>query len=146
MKQIIFFVLAGFIALPALGQYSMDWYKISAGGGASTGGIYSVTGTIGQPDAGGPMLGGAYSLTAGFWALYAIQTPGAPRLTITLTATNTVVVSWPSHSTGFGLQQNTNLNTANWATPSETVNDNGVTRFILVNPPAGKKYYRLLHP
>src|ERR1035438_20504 len=64
-------------------EYSIDWYKVSGGGGASTGGVYSVSGTIGQHDAGGPMTGGNYSLTGGFWALYAVQTPGAPLLAIT---------------------------------------------------------------
>lgn len=146
MKPILLGIFAGSTALSALGQYSIDWYKISGGGGTSTGGVYSVSGTIGQHDAGGPMLGGVYSLTGGFWALYAIQTPGAPRLTILLTPTNTVVVSWPSPSTGFALQQNTNLNTTNWVTPLETVNDNGVTKSILVNPPAGNRFYRLQHP
>ena len=34
-------------------SYSIDWYKISGGGGTSTGGVYSVSGTIGQPDASG---------------------------------------------------------------------------------------------
>ena len=64
--------------------YSIDWYKVSGGGGSSTGGVYSVSGTIGQHDAGGPMTGGNYCVTGGFWSLYAVQTPGAPFLTITL--------------------------------------------------------------
>ena len=32
-------------------NYSIDWYTID-GGGTSTGGVYSASGTIGQPDAG----------------------------------------------------------------------------------------------
>jgi len=48
--------------------YSVDWYKISGGGGTSTGGVHSVSGTIGQPDAGGPLTGGGYSFTGGVWA------------------------------------------------------------------------------
>ena len=28
--------------------YSIDWYKVAGGGGTSTGGVYSVSGTIGQ--------------------------------------------------------------------------------------------------
>ena len=43
------------LLLPAVGftqQYSIGWYKIAGGGGASSGGVYSVNGTIGQPDAG----------------------------------------------------------------------------------------------
>ena len=94
------------LLLPIIGysqQYSIDWYKVSGGGGTSTNGQYSLSGTIGQHDAGGPMTGGSYSLTGGFWALYAMQTPGAPRLSIKVTTTNTVMVYWPSPSSGFNL-------------------------------------------
>ena len=49
-------------------SYSIDWSTLDGGGGTSTGGVYSVTGTIGQPDAGGPMTNGQYSVIGGFWA------------------------------------------------------------------------------
>ena len=127
-------------------NYSIDWFKVSGGGGTSTGGVYSVSGTIGQHDAGGPMTGGSYSLTGGFWALYAVQTPGAPVLTIKLTTTNTAQIYWPSPSTGFNLQVNTNLATANWVTPAESVTDNGTIKYIIVNPPTGNRFYRLKNP
>jgi hypothetical protein len=133
-----------FLATSAFAQnYSIDWYKVSGGGGTSTGGVYSVSGTIGQHDAGGPMTGGNFSLTGGFWSLFAVQTLGAPTLSIFHTGTNTAVVYWPSPSTGFGLQQNTNLVTTNWITPSETINDNGTIKYIIVNPPTGNRFYRL---
>jgi hypothetical protein len=119
---------------------------MDGGGGTSTGGVYSVTGTIGQPDAGGPMTGGPYSLTGGFWALYAVQVPGAPFLRIFLTATNTAVVSWPSPAAGWDLQQTTNLVTTNWIPPLESVADDGTNRFIIVSPPAGNRFYRLHNP
>jgi len=47
------------------------------GGGAtfSAGGPFSLGGTIGQPDASGPMTGGAFSLSGGFW-------PGAGSLAL----------------------------------------------------------------
>src|SRR5450631_572908 len=112
-KLILLFTLL----LPALGfaqQYSIDWYKVAGGGGTSTGGVYTVSGTIGQHDAGGPMTGGNFSLTGGFWALYALQTAGAPLLSIKLTATNTAQVYWPSPSIGWNLQVNTNLTSTNW--------------------------------
>jgi hypothetical protein len=57
-------------------SYSIDWFTIDGGGGTSTGGVYSVTGTIGQPDAGGLMSGGNYTLQGGFWSIQAVQTPG----------------------------------------------------------------------
>jgi hypothetical protein len=112
----------------------------------STGGVYSVSGTVGQPDASGAMSGGGYSLTGGFWALYAVQTAGAPVLQITLTATNTAMVYWPSPSTGFNLEVNTNLATANWVTNTQSITDNGTIRYIVVNPPTGNRYYRLKSP
>ena len=137
------------LLLPALGfaqPYSIDWYKVAGGGGTSTGGVYTVSGTIGQHDAGGPMTGGNFSLTGGFWALYAVQTTGAPVLSIQLTTTNTAMVYWTSPSTGYSLQVNTNLATTNWATPAESVTDNGTIKFIIVNPPTGNRYYRLKNP
>src|SRR5437870_13689972 len=85
-------------------NYSIDWFTIDGGGGTSTGGVYSLSGTIGQPDANAqPMTGGNYSLVGGFWSLFAVQTPGAPLLSIRLTTTNTAVVSWLTPSTGFTL-------------------------------------------
>jgi len=127
-------------------NYSIDWYKVAGGGGTSTGGIYSVSGTIGQHDAGGPSTGGNFSLTGGFWSLNAVQNPGAPTLRIALTSTNTAMVYWPSPSTGFNLQVNTDLTTASWAAPSETPQDNGIIKYIIVSPPTNKKFYRLSNP
>src|SRR5256884_2636641 len=87
-------------------NYSIDWFTIDGGGGTSTGGVYSVSGTIGQPDA-GRMSGGNYTLDGGFWGIIAaVQTPGSPLLRVARTITNTVLVAWPSSVTGFNLQQN----------------------------------------
>ena len=75
--------------------HSIDWYEIAGGGSTSTGAVYSVSGTIGQPDASGNMIGGNYTLTGGFWSLIAVvQTIGSPTLTITHVG-NSVKVSWP---------------------------------------------------
>src|ERR1017187_10049544 len=106
-------------------SYSIDWSTIDGGGGVSTGGVYQVNGTIGQPDAGAAMTGGNYSVSGGFWSLIAaVQRPGAPLLTISLTHTNTAVVSWPSPSTGFVLQQNSIAGTTNWTDVGQTPGDN----------------------
>jgi|SRR4051812_19516057 hypothetical protein len=127
-------------------SYSIDWYKIAGGGGTSTGGVYSVSGTIGQHDAGGPMVGGNYSLTGGFWALSAVQVLGAPLLSIKLISPNTAQVYWPSPSAGWTLQVNTNLAGPVWAAASETVSDNGTNKYIIVNPTSGNRFYRLNQP
>src|SRR5271157_3325479 len=145
IKALATLVLA-LAATQAFAQYSIDWYKVSGGGGTSTGGVYSVSGTIGQHDAGGPMTGTGYSLEGGFWSLYAVQTPGAPLLTILLTPTNTAMVYWASPSTGFELLQNSNIVTTNWVTPPQSVTDNGTIKYIIVNPPTGNRFYRLRNP
>lgn len=136
------------IVRTAAGQnYSIDWHTIDGGGGASTGGVYSVGSTIGQPDA-GTMSGDDYSLTGGFWSLlFLVQTPGAPLLSITLTTTNTVRVAWPSPSTGFTLQQITNgVASANWSNVNTGIQDDGTIKYLIVNPPAGIRYFRLVKP
>lgn len=49
------------------GGYDLTWNTIDSGGAMfSTGGTYSLGGTIGQPDA-GKMSGGNYTLNGGFW-------------------------------------------------------------------------------
>jgi hypothetical protein len=135
-------------ATPALGQsYSIDWHTIDGGGGTSTGGAYSVSGTIGQPDA-GTLSGGSYAINGGFWSLLSlVQTPGAPLLTITFSATNTAIISWPSPSAGFALQQNTNsMGSVNWGNVSAAIQDNGTVKYLIVDPPVGNRFYRLLKP
>jgi hypothetical protein len=127
-------------------SFSIDWFKIAGGGGTSTGNIYSVSGTIGQHDASSPMTGGNYSIIGGFWSLVSVQTPEAPSLKILLTTTNTAVITWQSPSLGWSLQQNLDLSTANWVTPTESVNDSGANKFIIVNPSAGNRFYRLSKP
>ncbi len=57
--------------LPAAAQsgdgYDLTWNTIDGGGATfSTGGGYSLGGTVGQPDA-GLLAGGGYSLLGGFW-------------------------------------------------------------------------------
>jgi hypothetical protein len=127
-------------------NYSIDWYKISGGGGTSSNGQYVVSGTIGQHDASGPMTGGNYSLTGGFWSLLSvIQTPGSPTLRIFLTSSNTAVIAWPTGSTTFRLQLNTDLGTSNWgATPAPIVV--GSENQVVISPPVGKEFFRLVNP
>ncbi len=63
--------LALILACPALAraQFAIPWFTIDGGGGTSAGGIFSLSGTIGQCDAGpnSSMTGGTFSLDGGFW-------------------------------------------------------------------------------
>lgn len=145
----LFVLMLSVMPVPVLHaqNYSIDWATIADGGGLSTGNVYSVSGTIGQPAAGSiPMMGGNYSLIGGFWALTVVQTEGAPLLTITLTATNTVIISWPLSASTWALQQSTNLNGANWETVSATVNTNSTMNLMVVTSPMGNRFYRLVRP
>lgn len=132
--------------------YSVDWYKVSGGGGTSTGtngsAVYSVSGTIGQQDASTATAEGSYSLTGGFWSLISVvQTAGAPNLTITHSG-NSVIVSWPNAGT-YTLQQNNNLAaSAGWAPSGYTVTTNSPagTNSITITSPTGHVFFRLANP
>lgn len=127
-------------------QYSIDWFSIDGGGGTSSGGDYTLIGTIGQADAGPEMIGGDYSLVGGFLSVVtAIQTPGAPELTVTRDGAD-VIISWPSPSTGWQLEQKAMLSLPTWSTPSETISDDATTKSVRVVAPTGNRYYRLSKP
>jgi hypothetical protein len=50
-------------------EFDLSWNTIDGGGGTSTdiASGFELSGTIGQPDAGGPMVGGGFELVGGFW-------------------------------------------------------------------------------
>ncbi len=142
------FLLTVALLVPAAAHsqtYTIDWFKISGGGGTSTNGQYTLSGTIGQHDAGGPMTGGGYSLTGGFWSLISVlQAPGAPTLYVSHAA-NTVTVYWQDVS-GWSLEQNNNLATpAGWSTNSAWTTSSG-TNYLNLTSPTGKLFFRLIGP
>ncbi len=148
MRQLL---LSISLLLPAAGfgqQYSIDWQTIDGGGGTSTGGVYSVSGTIGQPDA-GTMSGGNYVLQGGFWGIVtAVQTTGAPLLTIARSSTNSVIVSWPLPADGWVLEQVSALtgNPPSWSQISPPYQGSSTQSWLVVPMPAGNRYYRLHKP
>jgi len=129
-------------ALSASAQnYSIDWYTIDGGGGTSSGGPYTLSGTIGQPDA-GLHTGGNYTLVGGFWGAFAVQQVGAPTLYIRPAGSGQVTISWEPNTPGFSLQESIDLGLApaGW-NPSPSGGANPVT----VNSTA-IKFYRLHRP
>jgi len=146
MKKIAFLLI---LLSPVLGRaqnYSIGWYKIAGGGGTSAGGNYSLSGTIGQPDASATMTGGSYSLTGGFWSLISVvQTAGLPNLSIAFVG-HQLVVSWPDTG-AYTLQQNSDISTsANWAASGYTVNTASGVSSVTITAPAGKLFFRLSKP
>jgi hypothetical protein len=88
------------------------------------------------------MSGGNYSVIGGFWSLISVvQTLGAPTLTVTHSG-NSVKVSWPYPSTGWTLQQNSDLTTTIWSASGGISND-GTNNFIILASPTGNFFFRL---
>jgi hypothetical protein len=141
-KLLLFVAALSSAAALSAQQFTIDWHTIDGGGGTSTGGVFTVSGTIGQPDAGGPMTGGNYSLTGGFWALPGIiQTPGAPTLQIVRGAVGFAILSWDPPTPGFILQQSDSLTTPNWSDAP-----NGAANPVTVPAAPPTKFYRLRKP
>jgi len=67
--------LAQFVAGPT---YDLSWNTIDGGGGTSAAGGFTLTGSIGQPDAGGPLIGGGFTLAGGFWSNGGTPAPLCP--------------------------------------------------------------------
>lgn len=143
-------VAGGGLAAALAQPFSIPWHTVDGGGGTSTGGVYSVSGTIGQPDAGSVLSDGNFTLTGGFWSVIAaVQTPGAPDLTVVRTATNTVVVSWPlAGAEGWVLQATNALPSvaAPWPLIPPPYQTNGPILQFIEPTPVGNRFYRLHKP
>jgi hypothetical protein len=74
-------LLAAFTSSTAAAQpYAIDWRTIDGGGHAAfNGGVFSLRGTSGQPDASTAFSGGAYSVQSGFWVA-TLPVPVAPSI------------------------------------------------------------------
>ena len=85
LAPLLMLVFTG-VALAQSGSgFDLTWSTVDGGGGTSTGGVLSLQGTIGQPDA-GTLLGGSYALQGGFWDI-----AQSPANTPTATPTSTPV-------------------------------------------------------
>ncbi len=138
-------VLLG-LAVPASAQFAIDWWTVDGGGGASSGGNYALSGTIGQPDA-GSMSGGTFILQGGFWANeLAPPSEPLPRLSIQLRPNGICLLSWPYPSTGFLLMVNSDLTKAKWDPVEIPPVRVGEDYQVEVVSPIGQNFYLLRKP
>lgn len=151
MRHLTLPVFAALLAplLLSAANYSIDWHTIDGGGGTSTNAQYSITGTLGQPDA-GRMSGGNFTLQGGFWAVVAaVQTPGAPWLSVTNLG-GLVLVSWPAPAEGWLLERTNNITGAPgpWTPlPPPYQTNAGVISVSFPNtPPVENQFFRLRKP
>jgi hypothetical protein len=131
-------------------SYVLRKSVIAGGGLNSTGGTYAISSTIGQHDASGPLSGGSYTLVGGFWALpSAVQTPGAPLLSVESLGGNNVRVFWPLPATGFVVDQATSLvsppATNAWSQVAFPYATNA-THISITGAASGNRFYRLRKP
>jgi hypothetical protein len=135
---ILALAIIGFSAQIQGQQFAIDWYSVSGGGGDSSGGNYSLVGTIGQPDAGG-LSGGNYTLEGGFLpGIVVPSSTGAPTLVIQLSQ-NGASISWSPATSGFFLEETASLATQSWsAAPAGNP--------VIVSPAGNAKFFRLRKP
>ena len=125
-------------------SYAIDWFTIDGGGGVSTSGVFSISGTIGQPDA-GVMSGGQYSLNGGYWGIVtAVQTPGAPLLSIQQVGGG-VRVFWLNPATDWLLDQSLTV-TGAWSQVAFPYTTNATDISVSTPAPTGNRFYRLRRP
>lgn len=67
--------LTALAATSALAQPTIAWSTIDCGGGSTSGGAFSVEGTIAQHDATPALTGGTFTLTGGFWSDFTFAPP-----------------------------------------------------------------------
>jgi hypothetical protein len=121
---------------------AVAWRTVDGGGGSSTGGVYALRATVGQPDAGAVLTNSPYAVAGGFWVLpVAIQTEGAPWLSILPAAQGQALISWSPDTTGYVLQETRILVPANW-----TNAPSGTTNPIVVPATLPSKHYRVFKP
>ena len=138
-------LLALLLCNSAFAQYSVDWYTVDGGGGTTSDGVYEISGTIGQPDAGN-LLSGDYVIEGGFWSgIEAAQEP-APWLTIERLSPTSALLSWPAPSTGFVLQECLSLGQSAWANVPVTPQVVNGRNQVVVTTLAGQRFYRLVKP
>ena len=128
--------------------YNLSWKTTDGGGGGpSSGGSFTLNGTIGQPDASAPMSGGVFTISGGFW-------PGVtdirPALSIRHGTGNTVILSWPNPSTGYVLQQTTQLASPPgaivWTDVALVPAVDGLEQSVSTPASTGHRFFRLKRP
>ena len=116
LAAVLLIVLAQLTAMRAA-EYAVNWWTTDGGGGtsASADGRFSMSGTIGQPDA-GTMSGGPFTLSGGFW--YSQTPPCDCRITCMPSPDgHSLVLNWPACCAGFVLEATDALGPdANWGT------------------------------
>lgn len=99
---VIGLLVASMVAAEGPAEYEIVWHTIDAGGGTSQGGEYSLSGTIGQADAGWS-AGDGYEILGGFW-------PGGPLCVVGFDDFAGFADYWWLRDSGADLNEDTQVN------------------------------------
>jgi uncharacterized delta-60 repeat protein len=66
-------------------------------------------------------------------------------IAISLPASKTLEISWPSSPSGWTLQQTSNLTSPAWVASSESVTNDGTNNILIAHPTGGHLFYRLIN-
>jgi hypothetical protein len=123
-------------------EFQVNWSSVDGGGALqSRTGNFSVSGTIGQPDA-GPLIAGSQRLTGGFWS--GITVP-RPRLRISPSARN-VLIAWPDPSAGYQLEESLTLPSTFWTPVTQPPTVVNGEKQLIVPANGATRFYRLKRP
>lgn len=81
--------------------------------------------------------------SAGEGTIFALSLAMAPPTLAIKQSGNLVIISWPYPSTGWTLEQNSSLSTANWTASSYSISNDGTNNFITINLLTGNLFFRL---
>jgi len=128
-------------------SFRIQNHVIAAGGEVSSGGSFTVTGSVAQSAGHNASAGSQFSVTAGFWhAVTVIQTPGSPVLSLRRTDTG-YELSWDATAEGFVLQETQSLSgQIAWSSvldPPVLVDGKNTVSF---SSASGARFYRLRKP
>ncbi len=127
-------------------SYSIDSYTVAPGGVESAPPGYRLDAMIGSWASAGPISNGNYLLSGDVLTDATPAQPPGPTLQVKLSSANTILISWPSASTGWILQANTVLASTGWTTVTGAVNDDGTRQSLVASLSGSTTFYRLQHP
>jgi hypothetical protein len=134
---------AGWCLRASAQSCEIDWFTVDGGGGTSSDGVFEVTGTLGQPDAGSINIPG-YEIAGGFWNdSEVVLVPGVALLTITLAANTTVIIAWPASGSGWVLQESSTMGGGTWTPVTALPVQVGANLQVTMPAVAKKTFYRL---
>jgi hypothetical protein len=117
------------------------------GGSVSSGGAYTVSGTVGQPNV-GQSSNEQFGISDGFWNVVAtLQTPDAPLVSVEQLANGSVRIFWPLTADGFVLDHSPSIDPSSLWSPVQLPQETSATHISVTIPaPEEIRFYRLRSP